>query len=90
MILDSLQKEIYRPKPQALQDLQSLGLSEPEILWDRRRTNPESDKLPFDEIEKRAILNAFEKNKGNIQETAVQLGISRATLYRKIKKYRSS
>jgi transcriptional regulator with PAS, ATPase and Fis domain len=37
--------------------------------------------------EKRAIIKALEKTKGNKQDTAKLLGIHRASLYRKIEKY---
>ena len=44
----------------------------------------------FKEIEKNAIIEALEKANGNIPQAAKALGISRATFYRKIKKYRSA
>jgi len=43
----------------------------------------------FNEIEKNAIIEALDKANGNIPQAAKALGISRATFYRKIKKYRS-
>jgi len=43
----------------------------------------------FDEIEKRAFLEALNRANGKIPQAAKDLGISRATFYRKIKKYRS-
>jgi len=39
------------------------------------------------EIEKQAILNAMENNRGNISEAARELGLSRQTVYNKILKY---
>jgi DNA-binding NtrC family response regulator len=44
----------------------------------------------FNEIEKNAIIEALDKANGNIPQAAKALGISRATFYRKIKKYRSA
>ncbi|MBT7522082.1 MAG: sigma-54-dependent Fis family transcriptional regulator, partial [Nitrospina sp.] len=44
----------------------------------------------FKEIEKNAIIEALEKANGNIPQAAKALGVSRATFYRKIKKYRSA
>jgi len=44
----------------------------------------------FNEIEKNAIIEALDKANGNIPLAAKALGISRATFYRKIKKYRSA
>jgi len=43
----------------------------------------------FDEIEKQAFLEALNRANGKIPQAAKDLGISRATFYRKIKKYRS-
>ena len=43
----------------------------------------------FDEIEKQAFLEALSRANGKIPQAAKALGISRATFYRKIKKYRS-
>ncbi len=43
--------------------------------------------LPFVEVEKRAILSAIKKCNGDISKAARKLGLSRATLYRKLDKY---
>ncbi|MGD2174789.1 MAG: sigma-54 dependent transcriptional regulator [Candidatus Brocadiaceae bacterium] len=47
----------------------------------------EEDVLPFVEVEKRAILAAVSKCNGDISKAARKLGLSRATLYRKLDKY---
>jgi len=47
----------------------------------------DDDVLPFVEVEKRAILNAVNKCNGDISKAARKLGLSRATLYRKLSKY---
>ena len=44
----------------------------------------------FNEIEKNALIEALDRANGNIPLAAKALGISRATFYRKIKKYRSA
>jgi len=50
--------------------------------------HPESNEvLPFEEVEKRAILGAIKKCSGDISKAARRLGLSRATLYRKLDKY---
>jgi two-component system, NtrC family, response regulator AtoC len=41
----------------------------------------------FDDIEKQALLEALNRTSGNVPKAAKALGISRATFYRKIKKY---
>ena len=43
--------------------------------------------LPLHEVEKRAIIQALERTKGDRSVTAVLLGIGRTTLYRKLKEY---
>ena len=41
----------------------------------------------IEEMEKQMIASAFEKHKGNYSSTAEELGITRQTLYNKMKKY---
>jgi DNA-binding NtrC family response regulator len=48
---------------------------------------PEEDTLKLEEMEKRFILRALEKNPGNVSAAADQLGITRQTLYNKMKKF---
>jgi len=48
---------------------------------------PEHKPRTMDAIEKQAIIDALEYNKGNLSATAEELDISRQTLYNKIKKY---
>jgi len=45
------------------------------------------DDFTIEEMEKRMILSVIEKNAGNMSLAAEQLGITRQTLYNKIKKY---
>ncbi len=52
-----------------------------------KHQDTESDGKTLDEIEKKAIIKALEKNKGNISKSAKELGITRAALYRRIEKY---
>ncbi len=49
-----------------------------------RSLNPE---MTLEEMEKQMIDLALEKNSGNLTATADQLGITRQTLYNKVKKY---
>ncbi|MDD5149826.1 MAG: sigma-54 dependent transcriptional regulator [Flavobacterium sp.] len=46
-----------------------------------------NEENPLSEIEKKAIEKALVKNSGNISKTAEELGLSRASLYRRIEKY---
>ena len=49
---------------------------------------PESeDILPLEELERRAIIHALQKTDNNVTQSASALGINRATLYRKMKRY---
>jgi DNA-binding NtrC family response regulator len=43
--------------------------------------------LTLDEMEKRMIEKSIHLNRGNLTRVAVELGITRATLYRKLEKY---
>ena len=47
----------------------------------------ETDSLKLEEMEKRIILLALDKNPGNVTAAAEQLGITRQTLYKKMKKF---
>ena len=68
------------------------------ILCEREVVGPEN--FPFSAIsesqgepetieamEKKMILKALEKNTGNLSNASLQLGITRQTLYNKLKKY---
>lgn len=50
----------------------------------------DTDNLKLEEMEKRLIHSAIEKNPGNITAAADQLGITRQTLYNKMKKFNIS
>lgn len=61
----------------------NLAIDNKEILEE----NIKEKSFNLEEIEKRAIINAIECSKHNMTKTAKALGISRNTLYLKIKKY---
>jgi Nif-specific regulatory protein len=48
----------------------------------------DSEILSLEEVEKKAILNALKATGNNIQQSAKSLGINRATIYRKLEKYK--
>jgi sigma-54 dependent transcriptional regulator, acetoin dehydrogenase operon transcriptional activator AcoR len=55
-----------------------------------RATGPEGEEIArFDEVERRTIERAVANAGGNIAAAADKLGLSRATLYRKLHQYRS-
>jgi transcriptional regulator with PAS, ATPase and Fis domain len=43
--------------------------------------------VPLAEVERRVILAAMERKRGNVREAAIALGIDRSTLYDKLKRY---
>ena len=43
--------------------------------------------VPFEECERRILLNALVSTGWNVKQAALRLGIGRATLYRKIDRY---
>ena len=50
-------------------------------------TPPATEGLTLDEIEKQAIQQAISRYRGNLSLVAVELGISRGALYRRLEKY---
>ncbi|ULR54873.1 helix-turn-helix domain-containing protein [Streptomyces deccanensis] len=59
-------------------------------LPDHLREGPAARRLsPMEHAERSAILEALRRNGGNKARTAASLGIARATLYRKLRGYRS-
>jgi transcriptional regulator of acetoin/glycerol metabolism len=54
---------------------------------ERKPTAPTSKIMNLEILEKNAILNVIEKNKGNISKSAKELGITRTALYRRLNKY---
>ncbi|MCD9105357.1 sigma-54-dependent Fis family transcriptional regulator [Bradyrhizobium japonicum] len=60
------------------------------VQSENRATGSEGDEIArFDEMERRAIERAVANAGGNIAAAAEKLGLSRATLYRKLHQYRS-
>jgi two-component system response regulator HydG len=65
----------------------SESLQEKDLWFGISNTNKLKDTLDLSENEKRIIIRAIEQNKGNYSIAAKDLGISRKTLYNKLKKY---
>ena len=59
----------------------------PEVLGTPAGLLPEDDLVPLAEMERRYILRALEKCRGNQKETAKALGIGANTLWRKLRSY---
>lgn len=47
----------------------------------------EIDDMRLETVEKNTILKVIDKNRGNISKSAIELGITRAALYRRLEKY---
>ncbi len=59
------------------------------IMFSHLKAQPvsQSEALTYKEIEKQAIRNALQNNRGNVSEAAKELGLSRQTVYNKMQKY---
>jgi DNA-binding NtrC family response regulator len=63
-------------------------LQETDFLLSRSLTsNPSANTLNLDEVEKAAIAKALQMHNGNISKAADELGLTRASLYRRMEKY---
>src|SRR6056297_642665 len=67
--------------------LSTNNLLEPEDFMLKQKPKKQEWPLKFEEIEKKAIVRALENNEGKMTEAAKELGLTRQTLYNKIKKY---
>lgn len=55
--------------------------------YDNSPQNTSENVIPLEELEKNEITKAYKMTNGNVDKSALLLGISRATLYRKLKQY---
>lgn len=63
-------------------------LHESDFLLSRTlTTSPNHHTLNLDEVEKSAIMKALQMHSGNISKAADELGLTRASLYRRMEKY---
>lgn len=63
-------------------------LQETDFLFNRPvSNNPSAETLNLDEVEKGAIVKALNLHSGNISKAADELGLTRASLYRRMEKY---
>jgi two-component system response regulator HydG len=66
----------------------SSSLQETDFLFSRSLTSsPSANTLNLDEVEKAAIAKALQMHSGNISKAADELGLTRASLYRRMEKY---
>jgi len=63
-------------------------LQESDFLFNRKGNGSSSlDTLNLDEVEKSAVVKAIQLHSGNISKAAEELGLTRASLYRRMEKY---
>jgi two-component system, NtrC family, response regulator HydG len=62
-------------------------LQESDFLFSRKSDGPSTDSLNLDEVEKTAVQKALQLHNGNISKAADELGLTRASLYRRMEKY---
>jgi DNA-binding NtrC family response regulator len=62
-------------------------LQESDFLFSRPHNVPSTETLNLDEVEKAAIVKALNLHGGNISKAAAELGLTRASLYRRMEKY---
>ncbi|MDZ7650436.1 MAG: sigma-54 dependent transcriptional regulator [Cytophagales bacterium] len=63
-------------------------LQESDFLFSRKGTDEiANDTLNLDEVEKAAVAKAIQLHNGNISKAAEELGLTRASLYRRMEKY---
>jgi len=65
----------------------STSLQETDFLFSRKSEGPSTDSLNLDEVEKTAVAKALQLHNGNISKAADELGLTRASLYRRMEKY---
>jgi two-component system, NtrC family, response regulator HydG len=58
-----------------------------DVLRPRTAASGRCDASTLERVEREAVLRSLEKNAGNISRSADDLGITRASLYRRIRKY---
>ncbi|HCW07396.1 MAG TPA: sigma-54-dependent Fis family transcriptional regulator, partial [Cytophagales bacterium] len=59
-----------------------------DFLFSRKGNEVVNDSLNLDEVEKSAVTKAIQLHNGNISKAAEELGLTRASLYRRMEKYR--
>ena len=60
---------------------------EPQINSCSRTTTINSDGLTLDDMERHSIIASLKKHNNNLSHVALDLGLSRAALYRRLEKY---
>jgi two-component system, NtrC family, response regulator HydG len=81
-------RELQHAIERALIMADSPTLQESDFLFSRKGVaESASDTLNLDEVEKSAVSKAIQLHNGNISKAAEELGLTRASLYRRMEKY---
>ena len=81
-------RELQHAIERALIMADSPTLQESDFLFSRKGTDAiNADTLNLDEVEKAAVAKAIQLHNGNISKAADELGLTRASLYRRMEKY---
>jgi two-component system, NtrC family, response regulator HydG len=81
-------RELQHAIERALIMADSSTLQESDFLFSRKGNDViNTDSLNLDEVEKSAVAKAIQLHNGNISKAAEELGLTRASLYRRMEKY---
>jgi DNA-binding NtrC family response regulator len=81
-------RELQHALERAVIMTDSASLQDSDFLFGRSMTSASSpDTLNLDDVEKAAITKALQMHNGNISKAADELGLTRASLYRRMEKY---
>ncbi|MBT28835.1 MAG: sigma-54-dependent Fis family transcriptional regulator [Thalassobius sp.] len=68
-------------------DTDQLQISDFILKENQGKGKDDSSNLNMEEVEKKALITSIQKHHGNLSKVANELGLSRPTIYRKMKKY---
>lgn len=80
-------RELQHALERAVIMTDSPSLQESDFLFSRPVSSSSVETLNLDEVEKAAIVKALSLHSGNISKAADELGLTRASLYRRMEKY---
>jgi len=81
-------RELQHALERAVIMADSATLQESDFLFSRKNSDAhDTDSLNLDEVEKAAVAKAIQLHNGNISKAAEELGLTRASLYRRMEKY---
>jgi two-component system response regulator HydG len=81
-------RELQHALERAVIMADSTTLQDSDFLFSRKvDANVGVDTLNLDEVEKAAVIKAIQLHNGNISKAAEELGLTRASLYRRMEKY---